>query len=377
MNMEYEPLEQVRQKIRIKWYRCPIEKDTLRKLTRRSNFRGFLQALGHLALAAATGVLTYILFLEQIWIGFAFALFAHGTVATFLSGIPNHELSHGTVFRTKWLNRLFLHIFNLLGWGNHHEYEMSHTYHHRYTLHPIADREVLLPVKPSLHWLYLVQLFTINVTGGDNSKGLVSMIGRTVKTALGKYGGEWIEALYEGHPVERKSAVNWARAILLFHTAVIAVSVAFGLWLLPVLVTFPWSIGNWLRYFVGVPMHNGLRDNVPDFRKCVRSITLDPISQFLYWHMNWHAEHHMYAAVPCYNLKKLARVIAYDMPKPRSLIGAWREMRETWKRQQVDPSYQFDTPVPDPLAAKVAVGASPTDDPLTAGMGDLAPKALL
>jgi fatty acid desaturase len=161
---------------------------------------------------------------------------------------------------------------------------------------------------------------------------------------------------------------------------VIAVSVAFGLWLLPVLVTIPWCFGNWLRYFAGVPMHNGLRDNVADFRKCVRSITLNPISEFLYWHMNWHAEHHMYGAVPCYNLKKFAHVIAYDMPKPKSLVGAWREMRATWKHQQVDPSYQFDTPVPEsvvePVAKPAAVGAAATEDRLAAGIGDLAPKAL-
>ena len=28
------------------------------------------------------------------------------------------------------------------------------------------------------------------------------------------------------------------------------------------------------------------------------------------------------------------------------LPAAWREMRQTWKRQQQDPGYQFDTPLP-------------------------------
>ena len=294
--------------------------------------------------------------------------------------MPNHELSHGTVFKTKSLNRLFVRVFNLLGWGNHHDYQMSHTHHHRYTLHSEADREVVLPVKPSLHWLYLIQLFTVNITGGNNSKGLVPMIRGIVTTALGKHRGEWIEALYEGHAEERKLAVKWARTVLLFHSAVIALSVAFGLWLLPVLVTIPWCMGNWLRYFVGLPMHNGLRDNIPDFRKCARSIKLDPFSEFLYWRMNWHAEHHMYGAVPCYNLKKFARVIAHDMPKPKSLIGAWREMRETWRRQQDDPGYQFDTPLPEsaaePVAKPMVDGTASTVDPLAAGIGDLAPRAL-
>ena len=118
-------------------------------------------------------------------------------------------------------------------------------------------------------------------------------------------------------------------------------------------------------------MHCGVRSNVSDFRKCVRTSTLDPISEFLYWHMNWHLEHHMYAGVPCYNLKKLHRLVAHDMPKPRTLVGAWREMKDTWERQQIDPNYELDTPVPTPIKHKQ------TDvNSLASSIGDLAPKAL-
>ena len=34
------------------------------------------------------------------------------------------------------------------------------------------------------------------------------------------------------------------------------------------------------------------------------------------------------------------------MPKPRTLVGAWREMRQTWHKQQEDPTDQYDTAVP-------------------------------
>ena len=47
----------------------------------------------------------------------------------------------------------------------------------------------------------------------------------------------------------------------------------------------------------------------------------------------------MYAGVPCYNLKKLHQEVKDDMPEPRSLVGAWREMLETWERQMIDPTY--------------------------------------
>ena len=38
--------------------------------------------------------------------------------------------------------------------------------------------------------------------------------------------------------------------------------------------------------------------------------------------------------------------IKSDVPECRSLVGAWREMRSVWKRQQMAPGYQFDTPLP-------------------------------
>ena len=88
--------------------------------------------------------------------------------------------------------------------------------------------------------------------------------------------------------------------------------------------------------------------------------------------MNWHTEHHMYAGVPCYNLKKLYDEIADDMPMPRSLISAWREKRQTWKQQKIDPDYKYDTPIPVSATKKIIV----TKDELVGSIGELAPKTL-
>ena len=130
-------------------------------------------------------------------------------------------------------------------------------------------------------------------------------------------------------------------------------------------------LANVHAYFVAVPMHAGLRDNVPDFRLSVRTITLPSLSEFLYWHMNWHLEHHMFAAVPCYNLKKLHQIVARDMPKPRTLTGSWREMRQAWHRQKDEPDYAFDTPLPTP-----AERAAAAQEPEAASVGDIAPRGL-
>ena len=378
---QHRPLAEVRKSLRIGWYRCPIEPATLRRLMQRSDLQGWLQAGGHLLLFLATGTLTYLLFANGLWLGFALALFAHGTVGAFFKGLATHELGHGTVFRSKWLNRAFLRLFGVIAWHNHHIYAVSHTYHHRYTLYPDGDRELVLPQNPMLKLIDLFQLFVFLVWRGHS--GLIPVVVHTVKIASGNFNTSstfgtqddtWVADIFADLPKERRKAINWARLTLLFHVCVIAVAIAMQWWLLPVLVTLTGFLGKGWSLIVGLPMHCGLRDNVPDFRKCVRSITLDPISTFLYWRMNWHTEHHMYAGVPCYNLKKLYREIAADMPRPRTLAGAWREMRDTWRRQQQDPGYQFDTPVPQRTAAAPATDNG--SDELTDSIGDLAPESL-
>jgi fatty acid desaturase len=368
----HEPVQKVRKNFKVSWYRCPIDRAKLKKLARRSDLRGFFQTAGHIALLVITGAATYYFFNQRIWIGFALLLFAHGTIYSFIAGLATHELAHGTVFKTKWLNNLFLTLFSIVSWFNHHNYKMSHTYHHMYTLHPRGDREVELPLKATLHPLHMLQLFTINVFRGPEpwSWPMIPVISATVRLAFtGKFEREWLEAVFEDQEEARRRAINWARCILAFHAVLIAVSIVFKLWLLPVLVTFAPFIANWWRYLIGSPMHTGMMNNVADFRLCVRTITLDPFSEFIYWRMNWHTEHHMFAAVPCYNLKDLYEAVAHDMPEPRTLLGAWKEMRQTWKKQQEDPQYQFRTPLP-----KHQEDGDERRDPLEASLGDLAPK---
>ena len=84
--------------------------------------------------------------------------------------------------------------------------------------------------------------------------------------------------------------------------------------------------GSWLQFLCNATQHVGLQDEVPDYRLCCRTFYINPVLQFLYWHMNYHTEHHMYAAVPCYRLGRLHRLIKHEMPYCTS--GLW----ETWKQ---------------------------------------------
>ena len=369
-----KPMSEIRKELRIKWYRCPIDPTVLRELSKPSDLQGFKMALGHLGLWLLTGLLSFYFAIEQLWLGFLLMIFLHGTVGTFFSA-PHHELCHGTVFKTKRLNEIFLRIFSTLGLQNFHIYKMSHSYHHRFTLHRIADKEVVLPKTPSLKFLYLLQLFTFNITGGFESRGLFPTMRGLFRVAADRMEqpyNEWGTELYAEFPEERLKAVHWARYLIAVHLSFAVFAVLIGYPILILIVSLHPFIGNWLRYFVGAPMHCGLRSDVSDFRKCVRTITLDPISEFLYWHMNWHLEHHMFAAVPCYNLKKLYEAVSEDMPKPRTLIGSWKEMLEVVKQQEADPAYEFDTPVPPQRTRK----EKEQQLELEASIGDLAPTAI-
>ena len=197
-------------------------------------------------------------------------------------------------------------------------------------------------------------------------------------TAFGKSGSsnipanEWLEAVYSDQSEQKLASARWSQIQLGFHTFVLTIAILTELWVLPIIITIPSYTANWLSYFLGLTQHCGLRQNTTDFRKNTRSIRLPKLLEFLYWHMNWHTEHHMYAGIPCYNLPYLAEEIKNDMPYPKSLLGAWKEMLETWKIQKIDGKYAFDIAVPQAVKNNKKHNM-PSD---VESIGDLAPKGL-
>ena len=380
--MTYKPLSDVRETLKVSWYRSAMPPARFRELSRRSDRKGWVQAGGHLGLFVLTGLMVWYFWSQQMWIAFACACFAHGTIGSFFRGTSVHELGHGTVFETRWLNDLFLYTFSMLSWWNPFDYALSHTYHHRYTLHPEGDREVLLPIHPNVGATFLLQMFTLNIwtqPGRTFSKGgILSTLWLTWLDAIGRNpdasipANEWLTALHSDQPDEARKSMWWSRVQLAFHGGILLIAIVTGLWVLPFIFTLCSYMANWLSYFLGLTQHCGLMSNTTDFRKSTRSIRLPRALEFLYWHMNWHTEHHMYAGIPCYNLPKLAAEIRADMPEPRTLGDAWREMLDTWDRQKADPDYGFDTALP----ATAETQRTRNADREESSIGDLAPSGL-
>jgi fatty acid desaturase len=330
----------------ISWYRTPLDKKDFNSLHKRSDWVGGLQTLGYLGVLMLTGGL--VLYGAGYWpVGVVLLLiFFHGTVFAFQINAV-HELGHGTVFKTKFLNAFFVRVFAFLGWINFEIFNTSHARHHRYTLHTPDDLEVVLPLK------VLVKHFFQQ--GFVNPMAIYGTLTESVRIARGKFRGEWEMILFpEGSP-QRKGPINWARTLLAGHGLIIIFSLYFHLWLMPVLITFAPFYGAWLFFLCNNTQHIGLQDDVSDFRLCCRTFTLNPFVQFLYWHMNYHIEHHMYAAIPCYNLGRLHRLIKHDLPRCRhGLFATWKEIAAIQAIQKVNPDYQHVALLPNAQCRKAA-----------------------
>ncbi len=322
---------------KIPWYRSPIDREAITTLNQRSDLRGFLQTLGHLGLLILTGAAAWYASLRLPLPVFLLLLFLHGTFWAFLLN-AFHEFCHKTVFKTKYLNSFFLQVVSFISWNNPVQFWTSHQEHHKFTLYPPDDLEVVLPQKLALGGF----LKTVFVNPWDFYLRLKTF----VRWSAGRLEGQWENALFAGSDELRRSLFRWSRFFLLAQALIVILALYFGLWQVLVLFTLAPFYAGGLQWLCNNTQHTGLVDKNPDYRLCCRTILLNPFLQFLYWHMNFHTEHHMYAAVPCYNLSRLHRLIRPDLPRCTGLVATWKEIIAILNQQKIEPSYQFYADLP-------------------------------
>jgi len=323
----------------IAWYRTSLDPDLLTNLNKRSNVKGTLQAVGHLSCMIATGVVVIICASNGSWTWLVGALFLHGTVCAFtINGV--HELAHNTVFRTRWLNTAFGYVYAFIGWHNHFAFWGSHTEHHKHTLHPPYDLEVVQPEVFTIRGYFFQALI--------NLPWLRDVPKLHWQYATGQFNNEWDQHCFpDNNPAGRRPVIWWSRILLSGHVLILFAAMATGQWIIPIVFSLAPAYGAWLFFLCNNTQHCGLMDNVNDFRLCARTIDLNPVLRFFYWQMNHHIEHHMYAAVPCYNLHNLHKALVPDLPPtPKGLLQVWIEINEIMQRQRTDPRYRYAQPLP-------------------------------
>ena len=198
-----------------------------------------------------------------------------------------------------------------------------------------------------LNWRSILSWSTFDV------QAFAKFVGLAVVHALGNADADYFywDPLFPPEDPRRKAVVRWARIVVLGHIGLVVLFAVLGLWPLVYLVSFGSFFASILAKLCGAIQHTGLAESTPDWRLVCHTVLANPLIRWLYWNMNYHTEHHMYAAVPFHRLPELHRAVAHDFPVPQpSFSAALRLLGEIKSKQALDPTYVHEPEFP-PTAA--------------------------
>lgn len=322
------------------WYSTQISRKRLKELMKRSDQPSLINYGCWLSLVIFFGTL-----LALTW-GTVWAVPVAIVYGVFYgSGADSrwHECGHGTVFKTQWLNNFFYQLASFMSLRNPYLWRWSHTRHHTDTVIVGRDPEIAFPRPPSIT-AWLLNLIYIPAITGELKK--------MVLLSFGKLTDNQKEFLIEA---DRNKAFWASRIQLVILLAIVGLSIGLQSWLPAMLVGLPTFYGSWLHHILATTQHAGLAEDVPDHRMNSRTVYVNPFFRFIYSNMNYHVEHHMYPMVPFYALPALHEEIKADSPSAYpSLWAAYKEMIPAILKQQSDPNFYIQRPLP--------ANANPTPD---------------
>jgi fatty acid desaturase len=314
------------------WYTCPIDRKELKRLMQRRDGPAVRDTLVWLGAMAATGLAAF-----HFWGHWAAVPFfiAYGVLYGSSSDSRWHECSHGTPFRSRWLNEAVYSLASVMIVREPTIWRWSHARHHTDTLIVGRDPEIQVQRPPDLLTLAL-EMFAL--------KHIVKTIPGLVPHALGRLTPDECSFVPEA---ERWKVAWGARIGLCLIGGVIAWCLAVGSVLPAMFIGLPSIYGAFMGPFFATTQHAGLAEDVLDHRLNSRTVYMNPLFRFLYWNMNYHIEHHLFPLVPYHALPQLHRLVAPYCPAPyRSCWAAYREIIPAIFRQRRDPSWFVRRPLP-------------------------------
>ena len=333
------------------WYTSPVPKETMRELLTRRDWPAVRDTLLWFALILGSGGAAYKLW--QAGSGWAAVPFMiYGVLYATTSDSRWHESSHGTAFKTDWMNNALYEIASFMVMRESTVWRWSHMRHHSDTIIVGRDPEIAVPRPPDIKAMIMV-FFNLNTAP--------KYFRNVIRHATGRLNSE--EQTYI--PASESPKVFFkARLYLMIYAAVLGAAVYSGSILPLLFVGLPNFYGAWLMPIYGDTQHAGLAENVLDHRLNCRTVYMNPINRYLYWNMNYHVEHHMFPLVPYHNLPKLHEIVKSDLPTPYpSIWNAWSEIVPAVLRQVKDPAYFVERKLPAP---SVAAGTRATAHVFTA-----------
>ncbi len=313
------------------WFTPKIDRKLLKQLMKRSDAASLRNYGVWLALMVATGVAGYLTW-GTLWAVLPFA--AYGVLYS-TSDHRAHELSHGTPFKTRWLNEALYHLTGFMTLHEGYYWRWSHSRHHTHTIIVGRDPEIAFPRPVRLRHAVL-DLFFLR-----SGLGQIVNICRNATGHLTEAGEHFIPAQ------ERSKAIWSSRAYVLIFGGVIGSCVYAGSILPAMFIVLPRFYGGFMAQIFNVTQHAGLAENVHDHRLNTRTFHTNALFRWLYCNMNYHIEHHIFPMVPYHALPALHDAVGSQCPAPYpSLWAAYREVLPALWRQSRDASYSVARRVP-------------------------------
>jgi len=308
------------------WYFPKLARPQLRGLSQRSNWQGLTHIGLWLVLCLCSGSWV-VLTLGTWWI--IPAVVVYGICLSF-SYAASHECSHGTAFRTRWLNETVFWITSVIFMEEAVYRRYAHADHHTYTWFNESD-----PQKPYGNplgaWEYIKETFLLTF--------YQDALRRLIRHSLGRFDAQ--ERGFLPAAEQRRVSLD-SRLMLAIYVGLLA-------W--GVLILSPWPFVLYFipRYIGGCVVnlyinsqHMCMAEDLKDHRRTTRSIRCNPIERLLYWNMNYHIEHHLYPAVPFHALPKLNALVGGELPAPTA--GVWSAnlaIVRAIRRQRREPGFNL------------------------------------
>ncbi|MCK9641222.1 MAG: NADH:ubiquinone reductase (Na(+)-transporting) subunit F [Prolixibacteraceae bacterium] len=320
------------------WYQSPIPRDKMRELLVRKDGPAIRDTIIWFSLIFGSGYLVF------LWWGSWIVILPYIVYSVLYASTSDsrwHESSHGTAFKTDWMNNLLYEIASFMVFRQSTVWRWSHARHHSDTIIRGRDPEIAVPRPPRISKIILT-FFGISAAISETKKLLRHVAGR-IDQEVATYVPEQ----------EHKKVFFKARVFVSIYLLVIALSIIYGTVLPLMFIGLPTLLGSWLMPVYGLTQHAGLQENVLDHRLNCRTVYMNRVNRFLYWNMNYHVEHHMFPLVPYHALPKLHELMKDDCPKPyNGIIETFKEIIPAVLKQRKDLSYYVERKLPETALTK-------------------------
>lgn len=276
-----------------------VPSDALKTLRQRSDRPGLVFLAGHALTLLVTGWLLSEA-LGTVWV--LPAMFVHGVVIVHLFA-PFHEATHGTAFRSRFLNRAVAWITGLALQLPPTHFTLEHAAHHKYTQDPLRDPERIpeaYSIKGYLRFATAIPYFRGNFSNLLNhARGRFTDMERTFIP-----------------PNSFARVQREARIMGAVYLGIAALSLALQSWAAVLYWLAPRVIGEPVMRIIRMSEH-GACPLVPDMLRNTRTVVTVAPLRWLNWNNAHHAEHHAMPAIPFHALPSLHRHLGRHIDEVR------------------------------------------------------------